>query len=151
MATLARRNRKIVRNVTLRVYQPGWRLCPILLPRELAIRMTSLLSLVLLMAVAAECPLLPAPDYAEQNLYRGYIGYVSFPSFFPHEPCETGEPRVDVFVSPGRGRRIAQLWREKKQGCQATVHAATNDSVSACPVPCCPMANMATKSRHSLF
>jgi hypothetical protein len=95
--------------------------------------MTSLLSLVLLMAVAAECPLLTAPDYAERNLYRGYIGYVSFPSFFPHEPCETGEPRVDVFAPPGRGRRIAQLWREKKQGCQATVHAATNDSVSACP------------------
>ena len=99
----------------------------------LAIRMTSLLSFLLLMAVAAECPPLPAHDNSERNLYRGYIGYLSFPSFFPHEPCETGETRVDVFASPGRGRRIAQLWRGKEQGCEPTVHAATNDSVSPCP------------------
>jgi len=93
---------------------------------------TTLLSLFLLATAIPDCPPLQTVDFEQRNAYRGYIGILSYPSFFTHQPCAS-DTTIDVFAEPASDRRIAQLRRTKNEGCRPAVHVVANNSVAHCP------------------
>src|SRR5216684_4400660 len=97
--------------------------------------MAILLPLLLAVTSNAVCPPSPPLDYAHhQRDLRNYIGLLSSPGFFPYQPCTARIHPVDVFASPSKSHRVAQLRRTTVGGyCQAVVHTATNSSVAECP------------------